>query len=359
MRIAVRVDASPRIGLGHLKRCLSLADALRHAGAEVVFICRRLGVDVRAWLSPTPFVLFELPSPPPEAPIGETPAYAAWAGVCQAHDCEETVEALRALGSFHWVVVDHYAFDESWHRGVAAASGARIAVIDDLADRPLAADLLIDHNFSEDHRMKYVDRIAASTRVLGGPRFALLGSNYADAPRYRSRSEVHSIGIFMGGTDPDNLSACVLDACREVIGLRQPIEIVTTRANPHLAWLEEICQRWPDTSLSIDLSDLAGFFARHDLQIGAGGGATWERCCIGAPTLAMIAADNQRKVLYPLQALGVLHAVPEVPPGIQDISRETDLLIKDGELRAGLAARAQKLVDGNGAARVANQLLRT
>ena len=41
-RIAIRVDASAAIGTGHLKRCLSLAQALAETGAEVRFVCRRI-----------------------------------------------------------------------------------------------------------------------------------------------------------------------------------------------------------------------------------------------------------------------------------------------------------------------------
>lgn len=46
--------------------------------------------------------------------------------------------------------------------------------------------------------------------------------------------------------------------------------------------------------------DLSAFFGRYDLQIGAGGGATWERCFVGAPTLAVAYADNHAPVLAPL-----------------------------------------------------------
>ena len=46
--------------------------------------------------------------------------------------------------------------------------------------------------------------------MLGGPRFALLGPAYAEAPRCAPGASVRSIGIFLGGTDPAGLSASAL-----------------------------------------------------------------------------------------------------------------------------------------------------
>ena len=73
-RVAIRVDASAAIGTGHLKRCLSLAQALIEAGADVRFVCRELdavaatvlggsGTPTR-WL-PAPAQAF---TPAPDAP---------------------------------------------------------------------------------------------------------------------------------------------------------------------------------------------------------------------------------------------------------------------------------------------------
>lgn len=360
MRIAIRVDASARIGLGHLLRCLALAQALRELGVQVGFVTRDLGLDSATRLQAAGFALHRLPAPSacPVPAEPRAPAHAAWLGVPASQDADETVAALQSSGPWHWVVVDHYALDAVWHRSVAAATGASIAVIDDLADRPLAAALLVDHNLAEsDHRQKYRDRLAPAAAVLGGPRFALLGPAYAQAARCAPGVEVRRIGIFLGGTDPAGLSAVALRACREEAGFRGAIEVVSTRANPRHAELEALAVTWPDTTLSLDLPDLAAFFARHDLQIGAGGGATWERCCIGAPTLALVAAANQLAVVPQLERLGAVAALPaSVAPTVETVGQALRALIDNGPWRAALAARARALVDGHGALRVALRL---
>lgn len=360
MRIALRVDASATIGLGHLLRCLALAQALRTLGVEACFVTRDLGLDSAACLQAAGFSVHRLPAPGATAAAAAPGAapHAAWLGVPAALDAAETIAALRTTAPCDWVVVDHYALDADWHRTVAAATGASIAVIDDLADRPLAAALLIDHNLAEpDHRRKYGDRLPPGAAILGGPRFALLGPGYAEAARCVPGAEVRRIGIFLGGTDPVGLSAVALQACREVAGFRGAVELVSTRANPRHAELQALAATWPDTTVTLDLPDLAAFFARHDLQVGAGGGANWERCCVGAPTLALIGASNQLAVVPQLERLGAVAALPTgVAPTVQTVGHALRALIDDEAQRVALAARARTLVDGHGAMRVALRL---
>lgn len=281
----------------------------------------------------------------------EAPSHAGWAGVPQAQDALDTVQALRDW-SPDWVVVDHYAFDARWHKAIRDALQCRLMVIDDTADRSLDADALLDHNWVPDHHAKYAGRLQREPLWLCGPRFALLASAYRGACKYRFQDTVRSIGIFMGGTDPGGVSARVLTACRSA-GFTCPVELVSTSANPQLAALRDACQRDGQATLTLDQPDLAAFFARHDLQVGAGGGAAWERCCIGAPTVALALVANQSAVVPGLAALGAVRAADEATlPGVL---RE---LIADPAARQSLAERAAALVDGRGAQRVALALLR-
>jgi UDP-2,4-diacetamido-2,4,6-trideoxy-beta-L-altropyranose hydrolase len=351
-RVAIRVDASAAIGTGHLKRCLSLAQALIDTGADVRFVCRALDAVAATVLCDSGIPTLWLPALAQTfTPAPDAPPHAAWAGVPQEQDADDTAQTLA-----DWrpdtVVVDHYAFGAGWHQAVRDALGCRLLVIDDTADRALDADALLDHNWAPDHRTKYAGRLQREPLWLCGPRFALLASAYRGAGRYRFQDTVRSIGIFMGGTDPGGVSARVLAACRSA-GFAGPVEVVSTSANPQLATLRYACERDGQAMLTLDQSDLAAFFARHDLQVGAGGGATWERCCLGAPTVALALVANQSAVVPGLATLGAVRAADETTlPGVL---RE---LIADPASRRSLAERAAALVDGRGAQRVALALLR-
>ena len=266
-RIAIRVDASAAIGTGHLRRCLSLAQALTVAGAEVRFVCRAFDSVAAQVLSSETALVHWLPArPEPFAPEPDAPPHAAWAGVPQTLDVADTAQALA-----DWlpdaVVVDHYAFDAHWHGGVRDALGCRLLVIDDTADRKVDADILLDPNWAPDHHAKYAGRLQRDPRWLCGPRFALLSSGYRNAVRYAFSETVRSIGIFMGGTDPGGTSVRALTACRNA-GFTGEVEVASTSANPELVELRNACKHDGQAILTLDQPDLVGFFCRHDLQIG-------------------------------------------------------------------------------------------
>ncbi|UCV00553.1 UDP-2,4-diacetamido-2,4,6-trideoxy-beta-L-altropyranose hydrolase [Acidovorax radicis] len=350
--IALRADASVRTGTGHLRRCISLAHALVACGARPYFISRQLDGTAATILRDTPFPVTWLPEAVINEPIeGEVPS------AQQKLDASQTIAVCGPLAPA-WVLVDHYGLSSQWHREVAQALKCRIAVIDDLADRPLACDvLLIDPNWHADHQAKYQARLEAPATLLGGPRYALLDDHYRHGPKYRFKPKVDSIGIFLGGTDPAGLSALAARSCRRA-GFDGPVEIATTSANPRLSQLKAELALDRALRLTINQPDLSAFFARHDLHIGAGGGATWERCCMGCANIAMVVANNQRAVVPALAELGVLRwARAQGGTLEQALSDEVRTLLHSPKQRQALCKAGLGLVDGWGIHRVAAWLL--
>jgi len=337
------------MGTGHVKRCQSLGYALRKAGNEVHFVWRDQGLDLAPWLNG--FSSTQLPAERTQTP-GMTFAEEMFAGTTNKIDAVQTLALLEAVQP-DWLLVDHYAFDERWHR-VAGVGPWSIAAIDDLADRPLAVDLLIDQNYDLDHQRKYAGVLSRETVILGGPRYAMLGPNYADVPVVEISENVDSIGVFMGGSDPLDASSVVLDAL-DMLPFSGRVEVVTTVANPHRDRLRERCRMQPNWLLSVDLPDLAGFYSRHGLHVGAGGSTTWERCRLGVPALAIICAENQREVVHLLVEAGVQFGLDA--PDRDQIAAAISSLLCDFDVRRRLSDRASILVDGHGAERIAECLL--
>lgn len=358
MKITVRVDASAQIGTGHFRRCLSLGHYLRRAGAEVTIVTRNLGLT--EWISELCTIAgHRCIILPPELDGGwaeNLPVpHAAWAEASWQQDVAQSCQSVRdSGGAVDWLIIDHYAYDARWHEAAHRLLGCRIGAIDDLADRSLACDLLVDHNWHENHCAKYAGLLSAHCKLFGGPHFALLGPAYAEAPRYIFNRNVRSIGIFMGGSDADNISLKALDAV-DAAGFGGPVEIVSTRANPLLATLRDGCARRAGTTLTLDESNLAAFFARHDVQIGAGGGATWERLCIGAPSILVAFAENHLDVLRPLSDAQVAHIVdPDWTMPMLAEAIATLIAAPDVRRAYGLAGMA--MVDGCGSSRVADKI---
>jgi len=354
MRIAIRADASVQIGTGHVRRCGAIASALEARGGIVGFVSRRLGVDVARMTAD--FGLVELPPPAqPFEPAAGEPAHALWAEISWEEDAAQTVAALRANAP-EVIVIDHYGFDHRWHEYVRRALGCPIVAVDDLGDRPLAAEIVVDHNYAADHVAKHAASARYAPHILGGPQYALLSTAYRARPDFGVRQELGSVGIFLGGSDVANASAVAWQAVRKALGENMKLEIVSTTANPHLAQLRQMAAQDGAARLTLDLPNLAGFFAAHDLQIGAGGGAVWERCCIGAPSVAIAFADNHVPVLAPLDNLGILCFSPGGSADPLVLSEDVTRLAADVERRRAMSARSRALVDGAGADRVGDAI---
>jgi UDP-2,4-diacetamido-2,4,6-trideoxy-beta-L-altropyranose hydrolase len=348
-RIAFRVDATPALGHGHLKRCLALALALRAQGAEIAFAGRWASGSAAGAASD---ILAAEDIPWSAVPLG---------------DAGPEADAALCVANLPWtpdaVVVDHYGLDRRWHAEMRAATGARIVVIDDLADRPLAPDLLLDPNPAPDasggHAAKYARVLPAGVPLCGGPGYALLDAAYADHARAAQRDRVETIGLFLGGTDPAHHTAWALRVLRQDVGWTGAVRIASTSANLHLASLRAAAAS-AGAVLLLDQPNLADFHASCDLQVGAGGGALWERCCLGVPTIALICADNQRLSVPHAAAEGAvvgLDAIGQTASQAAALAGALRDLIDSPQRRQGLHARALALVDGQGAPRAAAAVL--
>ena len=77
------------------------------------------------------------------------------------------------------------------------------------------------------------------------------------------------------------------------MGLPNPIWAVVGAAAQSLPRLNALASRNAQLSVHVETLDMAGLMSRADLAIGAGGSSTWERACLGLPSLTLILADNQ------------------------------------------------------------------
>ena len=308
MRIAIRVDASVQIGTGHFMRCLTLADALKQQGAEIRFVSHRMPEQLREMLDAKGYEVALLNNSPSEGITDKLP-HSPLIGSSQAQDATETIQVLSDQ-TWDWLVVDHYALDAEWESAMRPEVG-KIMVIDDLADRPHDCDLLLDQNQYEGLERRYDGLVPDHCERLLGPRYALLRPEFAAARKtLRHRDgRVRRIFVFFGGSDLSNETAKALEAIRLMNRSDIAVDVVVGASNPKGDQIREICQRMPNTCFHLQVGNMAELMALADLAIGAGGTTTWERCCLGLPTLALVLADNQREVVEAMSAAGAMKNV--------------------------------------------------
>ncbi|MFN3144933.1 MAG: UDP-2,4-diacetamido-2,4,6-trideoxy-beta-L-altropyranose hydrolase [Paracoccaceae bacterium] len=360
MKIAFRADASLRIGTGHVMRCLTLATALAERGAECVFLCRALEGHLCDRIEAAGFACRRLPAPQGGAVLVEAADHAAWAGVSWEQDAAESA-AILANEAPDWLVVDHYAFDARWERAVLPGS-ARLMVIDDLADRPHVADLLLDQNLGRS-ASDYDGLVPQGCTRLIGPGFALLRPEFAacraaalDAREGRAMEQVL---VSMGGVDLDDHSSRVLRALAAAgVPEGASVTVVIGAAAPARAALERLAREVPfDCEVLAQVDNLHELIAGADIAIGAAGVSAWERCCLGLPTLVVPIAANQRPGAAALAAAGaVLIVEPEDTTFDAALGVAFSALSEDAR-RGDVADKSAQVCDGDGALRVMRALL--
>lgn len=310
MRVAFRTDASILIGTGHVMRCLTLADELTRHGHECRFVCREHEGHLGDLIASKGYGLTLLPSRSDndlDATAAGSEPYALWLGVPSQVDASQTFDAL-AHWKPDWLVVDHYALDGQWERALSNAVGS-IMVIDDLANRSHEATLLLDQNLGR-VPSDYDGLVPASCQRLIGPRFALLRPEFAQlreqSLKRRQHPELKRILISLGGIDRANVTGQVLDALVESVPPADTeLDIIMGAHAPYLDEVRQQVNRLPlKAKVSVNVTDMAERMCFADLSIGAAGGTSWERCCLGLPAVLVVLAENQVAGALALEASG-------------------------------------------------------
>ncbi len=342
INVVIRTDASVEIGIGHVMRCLTLAGELVRRGAAVRFLCRQDEGNLIDAIREQGFTVLALP-----------------AGIAdEAQDTRESGRLLATGPASDWIIVDRYALGEQWEHTVRPLT-KRLMVIDDLADRRHACDLLLDQNFYRDADTRYAGLLPASCTQLLGPAYTLLRPEFRAArERFRQRDgTVRRIMVFFGGSDRTNESTKVLNALADAGARDIAVDVVVGVNNPHGAAIEEAAGRLPRASCHRRVKDMAALMSAADLSVGAAGSTTWERCCLGLPSLVVTVAENQVRPVQDLEDHGVLRFIGRHDAVTRaDIARALRDAFGSPETLKHYGRRSMELVDGLGVARCADAM---
>jgi len=329
-----RTDASAAIGGGHVSRCLTLATELGKRNWRCLFVTNRDATDVVPALRRSGVAIRNV-----------DPADLSGASGC------------RDLTGIVAVVFDHYglaADDEAAWRSVAGV----VVAIDDLADRRHDVDILLDQTFGREP-VDYRARVPGACRMLLGPGYALLRGEFAQARETSlARRQVpgRRLLITLGATDTEGVTMTILDAIAE---LRFDVaDVLVGAANPHRERLRERAANvGPHVRIHVDADNVAALMAAADLAIGAAGSTSYERCCLGLPSVVVVTAANQALNSERLARHGAVVALgPAHGLTAPAVRHAVEGLLDDAGRMYQLSQAAAAVCDGHGAARVADRL---
>lgn len=332
------VDGGREIGGGHVMRALTLAGALHARGARCAFLA-------------PPFVagVMERFAPPGIARIA-------------AEDNDPAVlaeAATDAATGFEAVVFDHFQLGAKAHYRIAG--GRPSLAVDDLADRRLGVDLVLDAGPART-AADYDGLIEPGAGLLLGPGWAPVRPGFAAAreaamARRADSAVVSRVLVSLGLTDLHGITARVVNRLLPRLG-DAALDIVLGRTAPSLAELERLAARDQRLTLHIETDAMAALCAAADLAVGAGGSSTWERCTVGLPSVTVLLADNQAPGVTPLTEAGAAEVVDARADDFEAaFDRAFTGLMRSPERRARMGKAAASLCDGTGAERAAEAFL--
>ena len=330
MKIAFRVDSSSQMGAGHLMRCLTLAAGLQKQNYKITFICRQLTGNL------IPLITHPVLFLPKDESFRSNDFYLNWLGATQDNDAKQTIAIMPE--NIDLLIVDSYALDEDWHN-LLRPYVKKIMVIDDLANRQFNCDILLNQNLGS-QKEDYQGRVPCSCELLLGCRYALLRPEFSAFRKLalmkrKKTKKIKNILVSLGGSDPQNLTYEIM---QHLDGFNTTVVLGAT--SPHNKMIGDYA-RGKSIRVIVNAENMAELMLDADLAIGAGGSTSWERCCLGLPTLLYVTADNQRKIAKTLEQIGAVTIV-------KDLKNDLKILKNHFNIWQEASSKAGSVCNGKG-----------
>lgn len=321
-KILFRVDFNQVIGRGHLSRCLTLAKEFKEQNCEVEFICGTHSDKVQD----IPFSTHWIETQPSFQISREN--YTSWLGQDLKEERAAIINFLESH-TYDLMVIDHYGYDEELESSINIPK----LIFDDMQGALHKCDFLLNQNIFS--KSDYSHANYSDTKLLLGPTYSLIRDEFIQERNTKDIKEINNIFLYMG--------TCTKD-------LEIKIDDLVSR-------LSENYQVTYVSSKNF-VANIAQEMSFADIGIGSGGVTTWERNCVGLPTLVFTTTDNQ--VLHSKNAdkEGVIKLCGDT----RNHSSESMFEIIDKELSnlnqfKDIKSKGLALVDGKGKSRIVKIIL--
>ena len=333
----IRVDASPEIGIGHIMRCLTLAQELKNNFDKIIFLTRKDSGDFTETIMKNEFEVIFIPT----------------------NNDSDIIKNLITTYSENknFLLIDHYDIDSNFESSLKNIF-ERIFVIDDLANRKHDCDLLIDQNYYRDLNQRYEKLIQNGTIALLGPKYAIIRAEFRKINKkaIKKNSQIKKILVSFGGSDPTNECKKALDALCSIGNSKFEIVVVAGIYNHKFEQLKKLYEKYSNIKIYRHVNDLSRLMLNSDLFIGAGGTTTWERFYMGLPSIVTIISDDQKESIEFLSDMGHIINLGLAKNVTSKIYIQT-LQKLNSDLIYNMSLHNQKLVDGNGSNRIKKQII--
>lgn len=318
-------EAGASSGIGHLFRCMALAQAARDQGVKSHFLLTFEAANIAKAQHEWDF------------PISH---------YSNNSDAKTVLASLLKNHKTNALVVDGYHIPTETVSAVKDYATC-IVTLDDGENRLVdLADVVINPAASPDLYASKANQVALCT----GENYRLLRQTFASLTPLPIEQR-HGVVICFGGSDPARLTAPIL---KSISRLAQdiPLRVITGSANPEYERVASLSNTLNSPVQHIhECQDMAQAWSHAKLAISAAGGSQFELGVCQTPSLLVTVADNQIAASKKAAAEGWCHVVDK-SFGIDAIAAKAVALYKDELKLNTMHQAAAGLYDPLGAHRV-------
>jgi UDP-2,4-diacetamido-2,4,6-trideoxy-beta-L-altropyranose hydrolase len=339
--IAIRVDANPEMGLGHLLRCLALAQGLlaERVNLKVVFLMslesEALALSRADWIG-------EIMVLPQNLGLDQEPNWVAQ--YCQ-------INQVKAI------VLDGYQFDSDYRQNLAKTTTLLKVVFDDNNNSgPLFADIVIN-GASSAAQLGYALSAPKATFCIG-EQYRILRQEFCQQQYNLPWSKRDKLTLVMGGSDPRNMTLQILQGLAK-LGFHDEITVVTGSAYQHTRELKQTIQHSMLLIKHIEnCQKMAALFGQSRVVISAPGGPPFELFACPTPALLLVVADNQLNATQEASKQGWCESIDvRCDSNLQQVITRLSFLWSEPKLLNSMYQHAKQWSDTQGSSRVAKEIL--
>lgn len=359
MRVCFRTDANKSIGMGHVMRCLSLADVCNYYGYKVLFLIAD------------------------DDPL-ELITSRGYEAIVLHSDYQKMYEEEWPKNIESDIVfVDSYYVTKNYLISLKSKInqyGGKLAYIDDVYAFPYPVDILVNYNVyasSKRYDILYENAIDIPDLILG-PAYAPLRSMFRNIPPKKQKQKVNNILMSTGGADKLHLSMAILRYILENNNVDSDNKIyhfLLGGMNVDKYEIRRIASNHKNIVIHENVTDMKSLINSVGIVVSSAGSTLYEIAACGVPLIVYSMADNQISGAEEFERLGIGINVGDIRdanqfdinPVISDtintcvvarIMNAVKKLSNDYQCRCRMATKMQRLVDGHGAERIINKVLR-
>lgn len=340
--IIFRADGNDSIGLGHIMRCLSIADTAKKLGEKCLFITA--GKECLAVIT------------------------------SHGHECivldtdytDMSTELKKLLSVIHKnqpsaLFVDSYFVTNIYLKQLwilMKELNGKLIYIDDVLAFPYPCDIIINYNIygpdkASNYNSLYSEAKMFMPKFLLGTSYAPLREEFQNIPKHIVKKEAQNIFISTGGADFEHLTIEMVKEIKKS-NSQYIFCFVIGEMNKDKKIIHNISKDDSRILLFDNVKQMAKLMSGCDVAISASGSTLYELCAVQIPTVTYILADNQILGAEGFHNHNILEYVGDVRNmGVTNLSKHlikcVTALADNYEKRLEISAKMRNIVDGQGA----------